>query len=707
MSFLAPLLFAGALMIAAPWLLHRIRKPQHQTIVFGSMMFVPQVKKKVLEKKAIQHWLLMVLRMLLLLILVVAFSRPYQLFLAAALPDDGAARHVIVLDCSFSMGAEGRFDEAKQNALNVVSSVDANERIGLILFHQTVSDEQEILIEGESPQDNHRRIRQAIELAPLSEYSTAYRPALQRAQDMLLSGRTDDSADSKNLIHIVSDFQQAGMPPPGGDWRASSQVEFQLHAVNGEFSDNAAVSDVALRQAPQGGFVVLAQIKNWSEQETTRTAALFVDGVEVDQKDVTVQAGHSMKVSFKVDWDIEQSHSGHVQIGDDSLPIDNRHYFAWNPEMKHAVAIYHNEDDRRRWPAGWFIEQALNASGGSVWTIESQSLDDLPSISAKDDAVLAPSINLLGEGALSALESYLSQGGKAMVWIDSAQSVGPSARRFVESMGFSIEGKRYEDARGGQFDILSWIDFDHSIFYPMREMEFNDFSMVHVYQYLQLAPTQLNPSTTRVLARFDETRPLLIEHSIGDGALLMWTTAPSLDETNFARNPKFVAVLFESLNYLIDAQREKIEYAVGDELMWDEMISEQTEWTVTLPTDENSIFTRRSFEQDETRLLHSGVVRWSGENSTFHYAVNLDATESNPAVVIEDAFVRSFGSGALVLAYNIEQLTKAQGQQDERFVKVEYGWWVLVVLLIGIVIESVYASVVSRREWDKQANAEG
>lgn len=713
MSFLAPFLFAGSLMLVAPWLLHRIRKPQQQAMVFGSMMFVPQVKKKVLEKRSIQHWLLMLLRMLLLLILVLAFSRPYQLYLAEALSDDGAARHVILLDNSYSMGAADKFDGAKKRALDVVNSIDATERIGLIVFNQVVEDEHPVSVENESPQDNRRRIRQAIEAASLGESRTAYLPAIQRAQEALLSARSEESTTQKNIIHIVSDFQQAGMPERGADWRASSQVEFKLESVPQIQTDNLAVSDIALREAPQGGFRILGQIKNWTEQEVSREAQLVIDGVEAERKTITVQAGHSMKVSFRTDWDVSRSHAGFLQLPDDDLQLDNKRYFSWNPEAKRRVALLQDPADLRRWPASWFVNQALSVSGDSIWTIEEFATDELPSVANDEtapDALLAPIINHLSEASIAWLKAYLNQGGKAMVWIDPAQPLDGPAASWVASLGYIIEGPRFQNTHDDQFDILSWIDFDHAIFYPMRDMEFNDFTMVHFYQYLQLAADHSDENSSRVLACFDERRPALIEQTIGDGNLLLWTFAPVLDATNLPRNPKFVPIMFETLNYLIEARREKVEYAVGEALLWDESLADEAGRIVDLP-DEAPAFslTRESFNQKPPLLTQSGIVQWRSELSDleFQYAVNIDASESNPAVVLEDAFVRALGSSALVQAYNAEQLAKIQAEQDDRFVKVEYGWWALLALLIGLMAEGFYASIVSRREWNKQANAEG
>ncbi|MDP8243834.1 MAG: BatA and WFA domain-containing protein [Candidatus Hinthialibacter antarcticus] len=713
MSFLAPLLFAGSLMLIAPWVFHRIRKPQQKAVVFGSMMFVPQVKKKVLEKKAIQHWLLMLLRMLLLLILVLAFARPYRMFVAEATDDDGAARHWVLLDNSYSLGADGLFESAKERASAVVNTLAANERVGLIVFNQSVEGEYPIVIENESPQDNRRRIRQAIDASTLSQSGTAYLPALQRAQELLLANRASDDEEAKKVIHIVSDFQQSGMPPQTNDWRASAQVELKLEPIENTKDENFSISDIAVRKAPQGGFRVLGQIKNGTDKEASREVALVIDGAEVERKSVAVQPGHSMKVSFKTDWDIHKSQAGYLALPDDDLLLDNKRYFAWNPQSLHQVALFEDATDNRRWPAAWFVEQALRISGDSVWTIEKRAVNEMASYLNDENsyaAVLAPTLNALTQTSIDRLQTYLEQGGKAMAWIDPMQTVNQDAAAWIASLGMNLEGPRFETANDDQFDILSWIDFDHAIFFPMRDIEFNDFTMVHFYQYIKLTLDETGDGAGKALARFDKTHPALIEAPIGEGRLLLWTFSPTLDATNLPRNPKFVPVMFEALNELIGARQEKIEYAVGDPLRWGNAMDERLEWAVELPEETSALaLTRDGLRQDAPMLPRAGVVSWrrDGSDEAYQYAVNIDASESDSKVVLEDVFIRALGSSALVQAYNIEQLAKERAELDEQLVKVEYGWWALMVLLIGLIAEGLYASLVSRREWKKQASVEG
>ena len=75
-AFLAPLFLAGITLLAVPWYLHHIRRPEREPIRFSSVQFIPQEKKEVIERRRLQHIVLMLIRMLILALLALAFARP-------------------------------------------------------------------------------------------------------------------------------------------------------------------------------------------------------------------------------------------------------------------------------------------------------------------------------------------------------------------------------------------------------------------------------------------------------------------------------------------------------------------------------------------------------------------------------------------------------------------------------------------------------
>jgi hypothetical protein len=77
MSFLYPLFLIGGAAIAAPIIFHMIRRVTRDKVTFSSLMFLKPSPPKLTRKSRIEHWLLLLLRCLVLLLMALAFSRPY------------------------------------------------------------------------------------------------------------------------------------------------------------------------------------------------------------------------------------------------------------------------------------------------------------------------------------------------------------------------------------------------------------------------------------------------------------------------------------------------------------------------------------------------------------------------------------------------------------------------------------------------------
>ena len=77
MSFLNPLFFIGSLVLAVPILVHLVKKDKSEIVQFSSLMFLLRIPKKAIRHQKLRNLLLMAMRLLLIALLIGAFSRPY------------------------------------------------------------------------------------------------------------------------------------------------------------------------------------------------------------------------------------------------------------------------------------------------------------------------------------------------------------------------------------------------------------------------------------------------------------------------------------------------------------------------------------------------------------------------------------------------------------------------------------------------------
>src|SRR5215467_15485926 len=102
MAFINPFFLIGVLAATIPVVVHLVRRTRAPRVPFPSLMFIRQIEQKTIRRRRLRNLWLLVLRCLALLLLALAFSRPY---IAAGNRDLAslAGTGVILLDVSYSM----------------------------------------------------------------------------------------------------------------------------------------------------------------------------------------------------------------------------------------------------------------------------------------------------------------------------------------------------------------------------------------------------------------------------------------------------------------------------------------------------------------------------------------------------------------------------------------------------------------------------
>ena len=123
MGFLAPWFLAGLLAVGLPVYVHLLRKQTTVPRPVSSLMFFEQGTQSSVRHRRLRYLLLFALRTLLVLLLALAFARPFFRHKSVQASDKLL---LVAVDDSFSMNAAAgsgstRLDEAKRGALEVLS----------------------------------------------------------------------------------------------------------------------------------------------------------------------------------------------------------------------------------------------------------------------------------------------------------------------------------------------------------------------------------------------------------------------------------------------------------------------------------------------------------------------------------------------------------------------------------------------------------
>src|SRR6185312_2753644 len=134
MSFLTPLFFLGVAALAAPILVHLVRRTRARKIQFPALVFVRQVPQRTIRRRTLQNVFLLLLRCLALLLIVIAFTRPFFTTGSSAKSTTAAGATVVLLDNSLSMRRENLFAEAQRRAEAAVDEARNDEQIAVLSF---------------------------------------------------------------------------------------------------------------------------------------------------------------------------------------------------------------------------------------------------------------------------------------------------------------------------------------------------------------------------------------------------------------------------------------------------------------------------------------------------------------------------------------------------------------------------------------------
>ncbi len=657
MGLLAPLFALGIALIGIPYFVHRIRRPERETVRFSSLMFVPDIKREVIERRRVQHVLLMVLRMAALAVLALAFARPFrEAVLRVEATPLTATDYVIALDVSLSMGYDGVWARAKTQAKSVLDAVAPGDRVGFVRFAQRPEVNVPL-------SDDVDLVRRAIDAADVTWAHTDYAAALQAVEQVfaadlpMSSARQTDTAQVRRIVHVISDFQASGMPVSDTGWRLPGAIKLHAVDVGAAHVSNASVDALAVRVEKNDGLRVRARVQNRSGQDAL-AVQLVVNGQTVETREVTVLQGNATQVAFDLragsglytaSVPSPRGITGYVAlVGGDGLARDDRGFFVSTTKPQHPIQVWHATDATR-----FLLKAALPER--APWRLYESGQGPSSVIVAED--VDATSVGVLAD--------YVERGGALFLPLRKNADM-PSVNALLARAQIQISGVR--DAGYAQ---LAWVRLAHAIFHPFRGARFNDFSSVRYDSYHIIAAD----SSAVVLAKYDDDLPAMVEGTWGKGRILIWAGGMGLDRSNLARTPRFVPLLHETLRYLAGDREIKTAYLIGDAI--EPQVQGATKQVMGPEPLGSEIGDIRQFRAP-------GIYEWGGQIA----AVNVADRESDLTRITPAEFE--------IRLCHAPALFQGDGERapdpSRHAMSHEYGRWTMGLLFALLLLEHFFAS---------------
>lgn len=646
MSFLAPLFLAGIAAVSLPILFHLIRRTPRGRVLFSSLMFLSSSPPRVTKRSRLEHWPLLLLRALAVLLLALAFARPFLWAESTANAEKtGVARNiVIVIDVSASMQRESLWDQAKAIVSNLIDDAAATDRVAVLAFDRSVrimfSFDQWVA----TPTDERGTLaKDAMRTLKPGWGSTDVGQALAAAADLLLerNGKVEGSSDASRLgpkqIVLISDLQKGTNLAALQAYEWPSEVIVQIKPLRIETAANAGIELLAAaevedddKETQQRAVRVRVVNEASADEEKYKLAFPWFEKSNSDAEliDAYVPAGESRVIRAPeklADWN-----GNRIELRGDDVAFDN---VAWRVprQPRRTVVLYLADDEATDAKAPlYYLQRAFPSTIRRVVSVDSVKADSPLTADELNRANLLVVASPLSDARIEAVRQS-AESGKTVLVSTRAINMSGTLGKLVKSETLDLV-----EAEVADYAMLANIDFTHRYFAPFADPRFGDFTKVRFWHHRSLRDDELlKRKDVHVIARFDNDSPAIIDVPLGKGRCVILATGWHPEDGQLALSSKFVPLMNIMLDEAMGVPRQTEAFHVGDDvdLAWLARAGKaSTDITVTKP-DGTKVPLAESARFSDTD--QPGIYTVAIEPEPWRFAVNLDPRESQTSPLDE------------------------------------------------------------------------
>ena len=662
MGFLAPWFLAGAVAIGLPVYVHLLRQYRQTPIKFSSLMFFERRTQSSIKHRRLKYLLLFALRCAFIALLVLAFARPY-IHSTTIAKANGGRTMVFAIDNSFSMRQDDRFTRAKDEASAEIKKMREEDRGQIVTFGGPGK------LLTDMTQDKQVLLGALASLEPGDDTSSY-------AEISRVLRSTSESLKSDIEAHIFTDNQASSWPAAFSDARLDDGTKLVVHSVADKTIPNWTVESV---DAPRRVFDTkkvrtVATIAGYNTDEATRKVTLVANGKAIETKEVKVPAAGRATVEFltlDVPYGLTKCE---VRIdGADKFPQDDHWYFSVERADPKPALLVHGDNDTA---SPLYLRTALESSTDAAFTLDSQTTVQSTNANVQKYAFVI----LSDPGPIPArleenLEAYVKAGGSMLV------SLGRNAvpGRKVPVADVLITALHTIARENEAVQTVAQIDNSYPSFGKAQNWD-----SVEIFQY---ATIQAHPDSpdTRIAARLANGLPLMVDRKVGEGHVLIFASAFDNVANNLPLQPVWLPFLEQTTHEMGGVGSARGTYKVGSFVDLRTVKEKNVPVTIIGPGDKRLLTLSESAKAITFQFPSEGFFDIRRDNGREELAaVNPDRRESDFAVLPAETLALWKNTG-------VASKTEAgsMSSQNKRDDNAELWWWVLALLAVLAVAESV------------------
>ncbi len=650
MTFLNPFVLLGLIAAGIPLLLHLLNLRKLKTIEFSTLRFVKELQKTQIRRLKLQQILLLILRTLIVVFAVLAFSRPV---LKSKIPVFGShvkSSVVVLVDNSLSMDCsdEGgnRMKQARAAAQQIVSALKDGDELALICAGDVGSD-QKISFSRNT----------ALLAERVQKLTTAPRTAEMSAMLKIASSLLADAQNVNKEVYLISDAQRNSFNGEADSVRSSvhGATLFVVPVGAGAkiAGQNLSVDSVRISSAifqRDKAVDVEAIIRNCSETDARGVVVgLSYNGLRVAQRSVDIPAGQVRSMMLSAAAPGTGAVRGLVELEGDALESDNKRAFSFIIPPAPNIALIGDAES-----CTWLQSVLQLEAGRELFHVETFRPNQFSGLNlAKYDVLLLCSA--LSPADNRRLGDYAQHGGSVFLFAfdDKAE-----LNRSTQTLGFSDVGETRVEK--GQHLEFSATDKEHPLFRGVFKNTDNARAVVESPRMDQAYPALAGQEIISMQggAFLAESRP-------GEGRALYCAVPPTTSWSNFPLTGIFPTIIFRSIPYLSAREQVGASYLCGRPLRYvlPKRYSAAGRVIVSDPSGVES--TRDALVLSTGAMLNVGmqqqvgttIVKSTDGQDLCSFSANVDASESQLSFFSPDQYrselARRLDAGSLVEVLDI------------------------------------------------------
>lgn len=675
MSWLAPFYLAGLLAVAAPILFHLWRRTPRGRRVFSTLMFLRPSPPRMTTLSKIEHWLLLLLRALALLLIALAFARPiWRIPATTPVAAEDGEFLAILIDTSASMQREGAWSSAIEKLRERVKALPKTVITAFFSYddrfvsQMSFSETNELDAGARGP----LLLERAQKLTPTGRGSRLGE-ALVRTAQSLQEAQAGRALPRPQRIWLISDLQAGSdlSALRAFDWPADIPVEWipaaaksstnaglQLVASSLDASDSRIRLRVTNDLASTGQQFTL----HWGDSSTDDPPLLTV----------LVPPGQGRVVALPNPPTPEMGRS--VILRGDDQPFDN---LLWLPRRTpRPCQVLYIGDDKTDDPAGqrFYLERALATN----------PLYRVTMIGPQDTAMAGTAPDLI-----VATQPPQEPGLANLLARHPRVFLSPTTAETATDLWAAVAGERptVKEARVRDYALWTEIDFESAWFAPFAEAQFADFSGIHFWKHRQWSGDL--PEGARALVQFDSGDPAVIEWQREQRRAWTFLSGWHPTDSQLARSTKFVPLIWRILEHAMGHRPTMSTASIGDTLP---IPPHATTAVIRKPDESTTNWTAGSTES--LIAEEQGIYQVEAGTEIVTLAVNLPPEESRTDPLapeqLEAYGVKWSSKAAVPMAGPV-----AEQLRQQQLVELEHQqqlWrWALVAAIGLLVLESLLA----------------